>query len=852
MTKDGTQRRAFPTSLCYNQCMQLKTIRALRLIALAFVFALLGLTARAERVGVSAVPIEISDKIVAESADAYIAYDAATQTWEIGSAGIRRRMRYDPTNGYRVIALTNVRTGVDWLAPSAANTALRLVLGGQVITGGDRGFAPKGYQTWQHPDGSLELQVSLARGALTAHLHYVVFPWASVIEQWAAVENTGDTVLRDLTALDSISVSLRPSPEPLTLYWVQGLSPAIDDPAKPQPLPILRLRARALTDGAAQEIGSTARSSEGSMGWFALASSALGEGLFGGIEWSGAWRLSASRDDGQTALRAGIEDFRRDLQPGEIFSAPRRFLGFYQGDLDDAANASHAFARTYLMRPMPADFPWTQYNTWYAYGIDLDETQLRREVDTAAELGLELFYVDAGWYEGSPQQGDFGWGLGTWRENRDKFPSGLAAFSEYVHAKGMKFGLWVEPERVDLRYVGEGKEVPWAWLSPEVTPSVIASHSGSLLCPHGDESAVPVNSALEWASRTCPTLFHSPHDSSAGIQQRAQFLPPRMPADGHGVLAITRAENDRAETAHICLGHRDARAWMKIWLARLVRDNHLDWLKWDNNLWMSCDPPGRTGDGNYAHVQGLYEVLDFLRAEFPDLVIENCASGGNRMDYALMRRTDVAWLSDETEPSYRVRYHLAGASYPFPPEYLNAWLVDSASESLMETTDAATWRAWLRSRMMGAFGISADTREWSPALRAAVAREIAQYKQVRRIIANGALYRLLPQTDLTLPNLAAPAESDAAEFFSAADETGVVFLFQGTVPWQRRRLRLKGLEPETLYQITSADRTVFMRRTGQQLMTQGIRFQYQANHPSTLLFIQAAPIGTLPDSTSAP
>jgi alpha-galactosidase len=101
---------------------------------------------------------------------------------------------------------------------------------------------------------------------------------------------------------------------------------------------------------------------------------------------------------------------------------------------------------------------------------------------------------------------------------------------------------------------------------------------------------------------------------------------------------------------------------MKRWLARLVRDYQVDWLKWDNNIWMSCDPIDQPGSANYAHINGLYEVLDFLRAEFPHLIIENCASGGNRMDYALMRRTDIAWLSDETDPSYRVRYHLFGAS----------------------------------------------------------------------------------------------------------------------------------------------------------------------------------------------
>ncbi|MBI4789540.1 MAG: alpha-galactosidase [Chloroflexi bacterium] len=761
---------------------QFKWMR-LRLAALVLVLAFLGTAGSAGRIVLRHATIGIEGKIVAESADAYIVYDAQSQMWEIGTSGIRRRMHYDLVDGYHLVALTNMRTGRDWVvADAAGNREVRLTLDGQTITSSDP-FRLQGFETFTHPNGSLELQVSLVRGSLAVHVHYVLFPWTSVIEQWAEVENTGTTVLRNLTALDSISLSLSPSINPLTLYWVQGLTPPLEDTEEAQPLPVLRLRSLQLNYGMAQELGSTARSTEASMGWFALADEGLREGLFGGIEWSGAWRLAAKREDSWTTLQAGMQNLRHDLQPGETFSAPRRFLGFYEGDLDEAAIASHAFARSYLMRPLPFDSPWTQYNTWYAYGIALDEELLYEEVDAAAELGLEVFYVDAGWYEGSPPQGDFGWGLGTWRENRDKFPSGLATLSDYVHDRGLKFGLWVEPERVDMRLVGE--EVPLKWLAPE-----------------------------------------------------AAMLGP--------------AEEDMAATAQICFGNREAREWVKTWLARLVRDYRLDWLKWDNNLWMSCDPPGEAGDGNYAHIQGLYEVLDYLRAEFPQLIVENCASGGNRMDYGLMRRTDIAWLSDETDPSYRVRYHMAGASYPFPPEYLNTWLIESDFESMTQQADAATRRAWLRSRMMGAFGISANIASWLPELRAAVALEIEQYKTVRKIIANGKLYRLLPQAELTFPNLEPPSSPDAVEFLDPGNHVGVVFLFQGAVPWQQRRVLLKGLEPEVYYQITSADRTMSLRRTGEQLMTQGIRFRYAAEHPSTLLFIKPAPSGAEPEATSAP
>lgn len=720
-----------------------------------------------------------TDQMLAQSGDAYIAYNAKTQTFEIGTRGISRRMDYEPGSGFRLVSLKNKLTGREWLAPGGgASAELRLGLDGQVITGSAKEFQLRGYVTVRRPDGSLELEIILVRGQLIAHLHYLAFPETSIFEQWIEITNSGTSQLHDLTALDSIFFALRPSREELVLYWVQGLNPEVPEQSQPYQVPILRVRSVRLTDGTAQELGSSARSSEGSMGWFALASPSLREGIFGGIEWSGAWQLRAARANGQTLVQGGLQGIRNDLGPGETFESPRRFLGFYSGNLDGAANASHDFARKYLLRARPENFPWTQYNTWFAYYTTLDEETLKREVDNAAEMGLEAFYIDAGWYEGSPADADFSWGLGTWRENRDKFPGGLAAFADYVHSKGLKFGLWVEPERVDLRYVGPALEISEKWLAPGTPFGVVP--------PEG--------------------------------------LP---------------------QTAQICLGNEDARTWMKDWLARIVREYHVDWLKWDNNVWMSCDPPGEVGMGNYLHVRGLYNVLDWLRAEFPDLIIENCASGGNRMDFGLMRRTDIAWLSDQTDPSYRVRYHVFGASYPFPPAYLNSWLVESFWEQLSDgEQDQAVLRSWLRSRMMGAFGISVSTVGWDEELRSAISAQVAQYKSIREIIANGRHYHLLPQTDLSEPQLEPPTEPDAAEFYDPASDRAVVFLFKGQVAWSDRRVVLRGLSPDHLYQVNSADGTISLQRTGRQLMTQNISLPYATEHPSALLFVTPVTIHT--------
>ena len=116
-----------------------------------------------------------------------------------------------------------------------------------------------------------------------------------------------------------------------------------------------------------------------------------------------------------------------DLVPGSVWTSPVAFFGCFTGDLDAAAAAQYDFHRAVLSPPLPADFPLVQYNTWYSYFCDLDHATLAEEVKIAADLGVEIFYLDAGWWVGSPKNNRrdlFTSGLGHWVENRDKFPEG--------------------------------------------------------------------------------------------------------------------------------------------------------------------------------------------------------------------------------------------------------------------------------------------------------------------------------------------------------------------------------------------------------------------------------------------
>src|SRR5207245_1439618 len=97
------------------------------------------------------------------------------------------------------------------------------------------------------------------------------------------------------------------------------------------------------------------------------------------------------------------------------------------------------------------------YEPWLPMAANMEQAYWP-EVLAAADAGAECFYIGLHWYEGSNQNlaarnHNYTPGLGTWRENRERFPNGLANFSKRVHSLGLKFGLWVEPERVDDRLV---------------------------------------------------------------------------------------------------------------------------------------------------------------------------------------------------------------------------------------------------------------------------------------------------------------------------------------------------------------------------------------------------------------
>ncbi len=130
-------------------------------------------------------------------------------------------------------------------------------------------------------------------------------------------------------------------------------------------------------------------------------------------------------------LEASVSELNHRVAPGGLFRVPDAFIGVFRGDWDEAGYRTQRFALDVLAAPTPdGRFPNTMFDTW-GYGEDIDESIAMTAADRAAELGAEVFVLDLGWARG----------IGDWRPDPEKFPNGLRALSDYVHLRGMKFGL---------------------------------------------------------------------------------------------------------------------------------------------------------------------------------------------------------------------------------------------------------------------------------------------------------------------------------------------------------------------------------------------------------------------------
>ncbi len=334
-----------------------------------------------------------------------------------------------------------------------------------------------------------------------------------------------------------------------------------------------------------------------------------GTGIIVSVGWSGKWFADVvCTGENSLLLRSGMEKMHLVLYPGEDIRTPEICLLFWNGkDRMTGHNLFRQFILRHHSRKIGGTFAEYPLSGSFDYGDPQpcqEYTCLTEEYAVALVkryqyFGItpELFWLDAGWYEGcgwNKEKGEWWQNVGNWIIDKDRFPNGLKPVSDAVHNTGAKFMVWFEPERVQ----------PGTMIDKE--------HPDWLIKLPGNDNY----------------LFN--------------------------------------------LGNKDARIWLTNYLSDFLKREGIDYYRQDFNFdplpyWNANDKPERQGISEIRHIEGLYAFWDTLLVRFPNLLIDNCASGGRRIDLETTSRSSPLWRTDYQygEPN-GYQCHTFGLSFYLP------------------------------------------------------------------------------------------------------------------------------------------------------------------------------------------
>ncbi|MCC1494849.1 alpha-galactosidase [Cognatishimia sp. F0-27] len=221
-------------------------------------------------------------------------------------------------------------------------------------------------------------------------------------------------------------------------------------------------------------------------------------------------------------------------------------------------------------------------------------------------------------------------------------------------------------------------------------------------------------------------------------------------------------------------------------IAAILRDHPIDYIKWDHNRVLPAPDAAQT--------RGSYALIDRLRADFPDTEIESCASGGGRIDFGILSRTQRVWLSDSNDALERLRIQHDAALF-LPMVVTGSHVGPRRCHTSGRTIDIAM-RAWVAAQRH--MGFEMDPRELTDH-EATVLREVTAWWKANR--------DWMARADILRLDSADPAVTAEQQMC----RTGAQFVvFAGTSATSSqiapRPLRLTRLDPDRLYDVRLLNR----------------------------------------------
>lgn len=270
------------------------------------------------------------------------------------------------------------------------------------------------------------------------------------------------------------------------------------------------------------------------------------------------------------------------------------------------------------------------------------------------------------------------------------------------------------------------------------------------------------------------------------------------------------------------LSRRDVCDWLVETIHGILSDAPISYVKWDMNRHMSnvgsaLLPPERQKEVPHRYMLGLYRVLEKITSAHPHVLFESCSGGGGRFDAGMLSYMPQTWTSDDTDPVERL-FIQYGTSLVYPAGAMGAHVSAVPNHQTGRITP-------LKMRgdvaMCGNFGYELDLMAFTEEERGEVREQIRYYKEIRHLVTQGDMYRLLSPFE---GNKAAWmfVSEDKSEFFFA------YFRIQAEINPVITRVRMQGILPDAVYQC--GENGICYR--GDELMEMGIIMDVEGEYKS--------------------
>jgi alpha-galactosidase len=399
-----------------------------------------------------------------------------------------------------------------------------------------------------------------------------------------------------------------------------------------------------------------------------------GEVLAVVLAYNGNWRLAFEVDDyGDLLIQGGINPYMGDweLEGGRILETPPMILTWSDKGRGEVTRQIHRWVNQVWLTDREEDVP-VLLNSWEGAYFNVNHEVLEQFIEDAADIGAGMFVLDDGWFGSGEDARDHDRaGLGDWETNLAKFPQTLRPLAQKANKKGLKFGLWFEPEMVNPQ--------------------------SKLYREHPD-----------W-------VINNPHHNA--MVERFQLL--------------------------LDLGNPEVEAYVFNILDKYLTEiPEIGYIKWDCNRQITS-PGSAYVRKSQTHLYQEYEdafirIITKIRKKHPKVLIQACASGGGRINYAVLKYFHEYWTSDNTDPHQRI-FMQWGTNIFYPARTTASHVTASPNH---QTGRETPLKFRFDVAMTGRLGLELQPSQMTEEEKSFSRKAIKEYNRIRPVIFDGDLYRL--------------------------------------------------------------------------------------------------------------